>query len=819
MTSVWARVRADLRFRWRAWLALAVVVSLAGGVAVTLAAGAKRTDSAYTRLIDAEQPIDAVIRPPQSGEAPPAPDELLAQLDALPQVADAFVAATAATYEGRTDRGQRIGDPDYVTSIAPLDDHTAARLARQKLVDGRHPDQSRPDEITVGFGVSERYGLTAGNTVELRLLDPETTGAFIDEATPPPPSAGLRLTFRVVGVTAAAGEFPPRSQGDGVGTINFTPVFSRTHPQFLTTEGVAVRLHRGAADFPAFKAEVERLAGTPFDAIGFTPYDQHTATRRSIHLLAVGLWVLAGLVALAALLVVGQAASRQVFLEAAEHPTLRAMGMGRGQLFAVAMAPAGVAAMVGALGSAVVAVALSGLFPIGLARTAEPNPGVALDGLAVAGGAALVALLLLLVAVLPARRAARLTSATVDSAGLRSAGPSSKLVGALARRGLPPATVVGVRMALERGQGRTSVPVGTAVVGAVMSIVTLVAAVTFAAGLERLLDSPSRFGWNWDISVGDGYGPDRYADVIPGLSASPTVAAISAGTFAFVEVGGRRVLAMGTDRVRGSVEPTVVEGRSPQGPDEVLLGTKTLRAARARIGDAVGVNFVSSFQGQAGGPSGQRLRVVGRGVLPEQSDQGLGEGAALTYEGLSRLSREPLPRNLFLVRFTPGADQRHSLDEVNEFTTLYTIGVRRPAGVANFGRVDAFPLLAGGLMGLVAVAMVVHTLAASVQRRRRDLGMLKTLGFVRRQVSGAVVWQATTVAVIALVVGLPIGVAAGRWTWTLVADQLGVVPEPTVPLVSLLLMIPGVLLVANLAAAVPAWAAARTKAALVLRTE
>jgi hypothetical protein len=50
---------------------------------------------------------------------------------------------------------------------------------------------------------------------------------------------------------------------------------------------------------------------------------------------------------------------------------------------------------------------------------------------------------------------------------------------------------------------------------------------------------------------------------------------------------------------------------------------------------------------------------------------------------------------------------------------------------------------------------------------------------------------------------MPIGVALGRWAWTLLAGQLGVVSEPLTPLLPVLLIIPVTLVVANLVAAVP----------------
>ena len=134
-------------------------------------------------------------------------------------------------------------------------------------------------------------------------------------------------------------------------------------------------------------------------------------------------------------------------------------------------------------------------------------------------------------------------------------------------------------------------------------------------------------------------------------------------------------------------------------------------------------------------------------------------------------------------------------------------------------RVGYLPGLLAGLVALLALATVTHALVTSVRRRRRDLAMLKTLGFTRGQVSQTVAWQATTFALVAALAGLPVGIAVGRWAWRLVADQLGVAAGPVVPTASVLAIAAGALLAANLAAAGPGWAAARIRPAIVLRSE
>jgi ABC-type lipoprotein release transport system permease subunit len=102
---------------------------------------------------------------------------------------------------------------------------------------------------------------------------------------------------------------------------------------------------------------------------------------------------------------------------------------------------------------------------------------------------------------------------------------------------------------------------------------------------------------------------------------------------------------------------------------------------------------------------------------------------------------------------------------------------RPHADVRNLQHVANLPALLGALVMLVALGTVAHALVTSVRRRRRDLAVLKTLGLVRRQVAATIAWQATTFAVVALSLGLPLGIAVGRWAWQLTAAALGVAPS------------------------------------------
>jgi ABC-type lipoprotein release transport system permease subunit len=198
----------------------------------------------------------------------------------------------------------------------------------------------------------------------------------------------------------------------------------------------------------------------------------------------------------------------------------------------------------------------------------------------------------------------------------------------------------------------------------------------------------------------------------------------------------------------------------------------------------------------------------------------------MTLDGLHRMLPR-IPINVFPIDFEPGPAGRAAQTKLAREYPGGLIGAGSSgsalaatvSGLRTLQPVRRFPLVLAALLGLAAVAFIAHTLVSSIRRRRRDLAVLKTLGFGRRQVSATVAWQATTFGCIALLFGIPIGLAAGRWIWSTYANQLGLFPESVLPGWQVLLMIPATLLVANLVALVPGWLAGRIRPAAALRTE
>jgi hypothetical protein len=154
-----------------------------------------------------------------------------------------------------------------------------------------------------------------------------------------------------------------------------------------------------------------------------------------------------------------------------------------------------------------------------------------------------------------------------------------------------------------------------------------------------------------------------------------------------------------------------------------------------------------------------------------------------------------------------------------EGDAIAVVGVQRPAEIVNYRSMGLTPALLVSGLALGAVIALALTLMSSVRQRRREFALLKSIGFVRRQLAQAVAWQASVDALVGVVIGIPLGIIAGRWLWDLFAQQIDAVPSPTVSLWAVVLVALGSLVFANVVAAVPARSAARTPTALMLREE
>jgi hypothetical protein len=465
--------------------------------------------------------------------------------------------------------------------FAAADDNYGRTVDRPIVVEGRLPRPDAANEVAVNESGRSKYKLNVGSEAALRSVATDEGPAFIagryDELT----AHGPAPTVRVVGVI--------RTRLD-LGHASYAPNYLLASPAFYKAYGgdtfnyspqLDVRLHH-ASDasryFAAAREEAQKFMGPTDEFNGRTLSPLLNSIRDATRVQALSLGLVALAAALAGLLGLALMMVRSVAGMSADFPTLRAMGVSRRGQAALAMATFLPATSGGLTLALICATLASPLFPTAVARRLAPPPGISFDAVALLPGA-----LVLLVVVLGAAAfsAYRWHPVPTVQSGLY-VGPFDRLAGAL-----PPSPRVGVRWALPRrdavaGRGRA------AVAGAVIGVIALVAAVTYAAGLNHLVTTPSAYGWTFDADGGGGIDPNETVQMSETLLHNPMV-----GDVGIARIAGSGHLdnatadIYGFESVRGQIGPAVLSGRAPVGQDEILLGTKTARQLHKGVGDDV----------------------------------------------------------------------------------------------------------------------------------------------------------------------------------------------------------------------------------------
>ena len=831
------RFAATWRARFSAYLTLVLLIGIVGGLAMGAVAGARRTQSSYPVLLASTNPGDVglgtAILDPAFGNGAGYDPTLVRRLERLPHVESA-ASQVGLDIAPLNAKGAPIGGRgDYLPVAAGNGDGSVGGFAftadRLVIAQGRLPGPGAANEFVTLAQTVAAFGWHLGEVIPMGIYtNAQTESPGFGTARVRP---HRRIDMRLVGIGQPATSIIEDDADFSTELGWFTPAL--TTPLLgccVNFTETALKVRDPSVNLPAVDVDLSKLSSPGRGSIPLTygPLDEIAVGKaeRANKPLSLALGVFGGIALLATLLIAGQFLGRQLRLRADEADALRALGASPGMLSADGLLGLLGAIVVGGVLAVGVAIALSPLAPLGPVRPVYPGKGIAFDWTVLGLGFAIVLVGLGWVAGWLAYRGA--PHRVAERARLQSQRPSS-VTAATAALGLPVPAATGVRFALESGSGRSAVPVRSAILGAALAVLVVVATVTFGASLDTLISTPRLYGWNWNYLLGGGSGniPQRQATRL--LDGDPDIAHFSGAYFALQTLDGQAVPDLGLTP-GASVQPPVLTGHDLQGPRQVVLGALTLAQLHKKLGESVTL-------GEGNGKS-VSLRIVGTATMPSLSDIGsqhleMGQGAvfssALIPADLKNPFDDPLagPEGYF-IQLRPGVHTQAALRRLTRIAQplsntsnfgVYPAGVQRPAEIVDYRSMGTTPAILGASLGAGAVVALGLTLLASVRRRRRDLALLKTLGFTRGQLGLTVAIQSTVAVAIGTVVGVPLGIVVGRILWDLFARGINAVPQPTVPALTVVLIALGALVLANVVAALPGRLAARTPTALLLRAE
>ena len=487
------RLRSTIRHRAGGYLSLILLIGLIGGVSMASVAAGRRTQSSYQAFLRSTNPSELVVAVYGPTGQPVA--DITSSIARLPDVGRVRT-VVAPTVFPLDPSGAPVGGGANSSTLASGDGEFVDQ-DRLALVSGRLANQSRPDEVVVDAATARMGIVRLGQIVPLGLYTPAQIALpqFGTAAVPPV----YRVDARVVGIVKANNQLVQDDVDRAYGLQYLTHAYLghalALAPEESAPVGYAIQLTHGTRSVQAAETAIAKLI--PSGAV----YQFHLVSRavtnvelalRPESLALGGFGVIAAVVAL---LIGIQVISRQIRFEDGDREVLRALGAGVSVTTADGFLGVIVAVVLGAVVAVLVAFALSPLAPLGPVRPYYPGRGAAFDWTVEAIGLAVLLVVLGGVALVMAR-----SSAAGGGVRPEQIRPNSSKVGTVVQATrLPVSGQVGLRLALDPGQGRTSVPVRSTLLGGVVAVALVVATVIFATSLHTLVSHPALYGWDWSF--------------------------------------------------------------------------------------------------------------------------------------------------------------------------------------------------------------------------------------------------------------------------------------------------------------------------------
>ena len=248
-------MRTQLSAHARAWLVWAVIVGVTAGIPLATLAGARRTQTAYARFLDATEAYDVLV-----ANGGTSPTNLNRQFDlesvaALPEVeAAGAVLGYYGPYGVRAD-GLPIDGNDLLP-LALLDERFGRDFNALPMVRGRMPDTAT--EIALSPLAADNLEAGIGDTLMMDLVPyPEAATDSIEDHRRP------TGRFAVVGIVAVQGGFPPVNGGarPRPSSTGRSPKRTRATPN-CSSSGSCRRLRRRRS-WTGFRSSGHRTRSSP----------------------------------------------------------------------------------------------------------------------------------------------------------------------------------------------------------------------------------------------------------------------------------------------------------------------------------------------------------------------------------------------------------------------------------------------------------------------------------------------------------------------------------------------------------------------------
>jgi putative ABC transport system permease protein len=662
------------------------------------------------------------------------------------------------------------------------------QVGRPKLVEGRWLNAAGSDEIVLDYSLARYYDLKAGDTVHILAAD----------GLRPLTVVGLAVTSHWIPYDASTKDLAPGSAYILPSTL--TEIEPDTAQQWKV---LGLRLKDPNAS-TAFIEEALRLTHNRLTAsLDWQWVRSIVAFSNQISVLFLGFFCVLSLAAVG--FIIANAIGGHVLAHYRDIGLLKAIGFTPRHIMLLLLLEhlsVGLAAVfVGLVLGALTAPALANR-TASLLNTSAPS---VFDPLFVLAVVIVIEGAVALFTVLPAWYGSHIDTVRAITRGYeRQHRRASVLAGPARWLRLPPVVVLGIKDVFSRPLRAV-----LTITGLMLTVLVVLFAIGAQVSVKKLTENTTYFqGTPADLLIDRAFVPDNE---VRALFATHS------------EIESYYSELRGNGWVPGHTEPItyrfvtdnyaasdfdIQEGRMITGPGEAVVAYGTLTLLHASVGDDITLMI-----------EGKPLKLTIVGWYMEMSNVGrVVLGDLETYRQHIDPSAEPQFYGLELVLGSDAGVLRDAL--LRQSGGQFNVQIVSQAPNPQTAQLRDIIGILGVMLTVIALVNLLNTTLLSVRERVRDFGIEKTLGLTPAQIAFSVITGVNVLAIIALILGIPLGLAAYHRFLVSVGEQIGTGPGfEQMDWRLLALLLPGVVLLAAVSSAIPARRAVRLTVADALRYE
>jgi putative ABC transport system permease protein len=775
ITATWRKLRADLKSNRLQFLLITGVLALSAMLLTVSLLVMISADEPWERTFDATNGPHLWLVSPYY------------DLDFSPLEQDPAVSESSGTMLALAENPLVLGDEKISIFLYAMD--TMPPVAHPLLAEGRWVDPAKAGEIVLDYSLARYYDFQVGDKVTVLGADGNHE-------------------LSIIGLAVTAHWFPydeiTKDVSPGVAYLSQETLKVLQPDPGSWYSVIGVRLKQPETSKAMAERVYELFPNQLRSVIEWQFVKQNATLADTLNAAFMGLFSVLGLVAVG--MIIFNTIGGQVLSQYREIGLLKAIGFSPRQVTMIFLGEHLFTGLIAGVIGILLGLAIAPGLINRMANMLNTTPPDVFTPELLIGVLALVEATVALVTLLPAWQGGRIDTVQAITVGYRSRNPGVSRLGRLATwLRLPPVVTLGIKDTFTR-----PLRAFMAIASLLLTTVVVITAINAQATVNDL--SVDRFYFNGttaNMKVMRNFVP---AELIRAeILSNPQVVDYYEEFLLYGQAPGHMDQPIAIRMIEGDYKKfdfPLKEGRMIAKPGEAVMGYAVFDILDKELGDHMTV-FIN------GEPI--ELIIVGRHI----ENLNLNKVIITSMDTYREQGAADLQPNTYYLRLEdPGQAESLRREWLDRFQGMIIVSVIKNEPVASVVQLTNLITSMGLILMIVAAANLMSTSLLSIRERVRDYGIQKTLGVTPAQIAAGVVIGAITITVIALALGVTLGIVVMERFIQQVGIMIGAGTDfYTISWGWLSMLLPVMIVVAIVSSLLPALRAARLEVTEALRYE